>query len=283
MRLLITGKPNQGSWKIRAEQLGGAISAKVIPDARIEDIRKCDVVIVVKNFTVGLLDRIRSLKKPIVWDCVDFWPQPLGNTWDREKCLQFLRKKLSDVGPQMAIAATKQMADDMKECRLPIKIGYLKHHARPDQIKNEIRDQIKVIGYEGSPRYLDFWRGHIDEICEQAKYRFVINPDHLADVDVCLALRGGEWDGYATRNWKSNVKLANMHDTGTPGILGPEAGYLENRTGAEYLVSDPRHLKYAMKWLEPKEVRQEISERFLSVDTSLESVAKEYLKILSTL
>jgi hypothetical protein len=140
-----------------------------------------------------------------------------------------------------------------------------------------------VIGYEGSPAYIRGWAEVISSECAKRALTFVINPTQLADVDVILALRGSGFNGYTQRNWKSNVKLANAHGSGTPFVGAREAGYLETQSGVEYWADDQRELSSALDWLETKSARTAIRDRFLASCFTRNMAAQRYRETLCKL
>lgn len=144
------------------------------------------------------------------------------------------------------------MAEDCEGFGIPVL--WLPHHHRPGIARNPIREEIRKVGYEGSPQYINQWRPHIEAECQRIGAEFVVNPPRLADVDVVLALRDAK--GYAPRFWKSNVKLANAHGSGTPFIGCRESGYIETASGAEYWADNPVELRVAMDWLKSQSARE---------------------------
>lgn len=266
MNVLITGKGTSGSWRIRGEQLGKALGARVehMATPAGEDVSVC-----VKRVPDALPQSLRGI--PIVWDVVDAYPQPEGNWWSQGECLRWLAKEVKRIRPAGIIAATKQMADDCKDFGVPVL--WLPHHHRPGIERNPIRPEIRTIGYEGSPSYIQRWRRHIEAECHRLGAQFVVNPPRLADVDVVLALRDAS--GYAPRYWKSNVKLANAHGSGTPFIGCREAGYLETATGAEYWADTPAELHTALDWLMSQSTREQVADRFIANAYPVDRAAAE--------
>lgn len=274
MKVLITGKGTSGSWQIRGVQLGAALGARVEPMASAGD---ADVVVGVKRLPEQLLGGLRD--RPLVWDVVDAWPQPEGNDWSGRFCRQWLHKEVARIKPAAIIAATAKMAEDLREFDLPVL--YLPHHHRPGIARNPISETVRVVGYEGGVDYVRPWQRAIEAACRRIGAMFVINPPALAEVDVVLALRGST--GYAPRNWKSGVKLANAHGSGTPWIGGREAGYLEMSRGAEYWADSPQELETALEWLLPQANRQAVSDRFLQCAFTVEMAAEKLRAFLCKL
>lgn len=276
MKILVTGRGTSGSWQVRGEQLGRAIVATVLPNA--VDVAAFDVAVVVKRPPAGMTERIHRAGVPLVWDVVDAYPQPESNAWGREECMAWLRQKVREIKPAAIVAATKAMARDCSEFGLPVLA--LPHHYRPGLERNPIRDQIRTVGYEGDLNHLGTWGAVLVAECERRGWGFVTNPKSLAELDIVVAVRGN--DSYASRNYKSNVKLANAQGSGTPCVLNGEAGYVETSCGAECWADDESQIKSAFDMLEPCGVRQAISEQLIGASISLDAVAKEYSRWLKT-
>ena len=277
MNVLITGRGTSGSWKIRGEQLGRAIGATVLP--RAIDMDPFDAVVMVKRTQPDMVVRARESRVPLVWDVVDAWPQPAGNTWGRDECMAWLRQQVKAIKPAGIVAATRAMAADCAEFGVPVLT--LPHHARPGLERNPIREQVQTVGYEGSESYITGWRRHIEHECKQRGWRFVVNPERLADVDIVLALRDAT--GYAPRHYKSGVKLANAQGSGTPFIGCREFGYMENSIGnCEKWADTPDELKRAFDLLTSQGERRRVAQWMLSVAPSLPATAKVYLDWLKT-
>ena len=275
MELLITGRGTSGSWAIRGVQLGQAIRAEVVPNAK--NVGRYDLAVLVKRATHDLLQRLHRANVRIIWDVVDAWPQPIGNDWDSARCLDWLAEQMKAIRPAGIMAATQAMAKDCERFGVPVLA--LPHHARPGIRKNPIRP-IKVVGYEGGEKYITRWRPVIESECASRGWQFVTQPAELADVDIILALRDA--GGYAPRNWKSNVKLANAQGSGTPVICCREAGYLETQSGAERWADTPDELREAFDSLESTADRIDASRRLASAAPRIESLATTYLQWLQS-
>lgn len=269
----MTGRGTSGSWHIRGVQLGQALGASVITNAL--DVGRFDLAVLVKRSTPELLQRLHRADIPLIWDVVDAWPQPAGNIWGRDQCMDWLAGQVKAIRPAGIVAATEAMANDCERFGVPVLA--LPHHARPGQRMNPIRP-IKVVGYEGGEQYLGRWRAVIEAECTHRGWQFLTQPAELADVDIMVALRDSY--GYAPRHWKSNVKLANAQGSGTPVICGREAGYLETQSGAERWADTPAELAAAFDELEPTQVRIAASRRLNAAALPLDSIASTYVKWL---
>lgn len=271
MKVLVTGNGTSGSWKIRGEQLGKAMSLNVAPKATSG--KGHSLAILVKKVPSDLLFRLRHEKVKIIWDIVDAWPQPVGNTWNRAECLAWLTQQIRTIKPHAVVAATKAMAKDLEPFNIPVL--FVPHHSNPALARNPVREQIKTVGYQGGERYLGKWRELLEKECKARGWRFVVNLAELADVDVVVAMR--ESSGYAARHWKSGVKLSNAQGTGTPFIGSPECGYLEQRVGnCERFAETEKDMQRAFDSLVPYAERYRASHWMYSVAPRLDEVAKKY-------
>jgi len=270
MKVAVTGRGGAGSWQMRGEQLGGAIGAHVQPKMR--DFAGFDVVVVVKRTPADLIARLKASKVPWVYDPIDCYPQPACAEWDRDRAILWVRETLVHLKPHGVIWPTERMRDDCDPFHR-IKSVVIPHHCRPRAAINPIRERIARVGYEGATRYLACWENALRRECENRNIEFVCNPAELADVDVVVAFRGGEWSNYATRHWKSHVKLADAHGTGTPFIGQRERGYIENACGREFWAESLTEFRLALDWMAERDVRAEISERFREKAYRLEDAA----------
>lgn len=250
-----TGRGTSGSWQIRGVQLGQAVGAEVIPKAEAKGL-----TVMVKR---GGLRRV-------VWDVVDAYGTA-GNSWSREQCFSWLDSMVRKIGPIGIVAATQRMAEDCRKYGVPVL--WLPHHARPGLERNPIRP-LRVIGYEGGEQYITKWRPAIERECQKRGLTFVVNPTSLSDLDIVLALR--DQTGYAARNWKSNVKLANAQASGTPIICSREAGYTETASGAEVWADTEEELSAGLDALTSCSARRDASEVMRSVAPMLGPIARTY-------
>lgn len=275
MKLLFTGRGGAGAWTIRGEQLGHACNAKVKPLATLGDVQAADVTVVVKRVPETLLQSLRG--RPWVYDIVDAYPQPESARWTQDEAVEWVSRHIAKLNPSAVIWPNQRMRDDCDDGRPGM---VLPHHHRPGIKRNPIRKDVCTVGYEGAAAYLDGWTPAIDRECKRRGWRFVVNPLHLADLDIVLAVRGGQWDGYAARNWKSNVKLANAHGSGTPFVGQAECGYMETASGCEYWVAEPQGLGLCFDWLEPQTTREQVSDRFVQKAYTLEQASKDLMGFL---
>lgn len=276
MKILVTGRGKSGSWRIRGEQLGGALGATVAP--RASAALGYDVAVLVKRPDAALLGALREAAVPIVWDVVDAWPQPAGNSWDRDGCLLWLRAALATIRPAGIVAATEAMANDCEEFGVPALA--LPHHARAGAMRTPIRP-LRVVGYEGAEQHLGRWGPWLAEECAKRGLEWRINPTSLSELDIVVALRDAT--GYAPRRWKSNVKLANAQATGTPIICAREAGYLETASGGECWADTQAEVAAGLDLLYSARERSARACTLAAGSLRLDFVAAKYLSWLETL
>lgn len=271
MKILVTGKGSSGSWKVRGEQLGGAIGAQVVARASEKQIKKADIVIVVKKPWPGT-----NKAKLTVYDMVDCYPQPASFSWDKQTLINWSKQHIAPYNK--TVAATEKMQQDLQTD------FWLRHHFRPNIEENQIRQQVQVVGYEGCERYLGKYLPIIAEQCKKRGWQFVINPACLAQCDVLLAVRDDDWRGYASDNWKSCVKMSNAIGSLTPLIALPESGYVE--THAPFIsIDNTSNISDAFDVVSDFETRFHIANQYLKLKPlyELNTVAQEYLQWLTSL
>lgn len=267
MKILTTGKGKSGSWQIRGEQLGGAVGL-VKPNAFLADCKAADAIVVCKRPGPVIASVIAS-GKPWIWDLVDFYPQPTCSSWSREYAVEWARNQITALRPAGVVYATQRMMLDIGMPGI-----WIPHHCRPDTVINPIREKVQVVGYEGCAKYLGRWKTLLEEECARRGWQFVCNDRPVGEMDIVVAFRDAEFNGYVQRSWKSNVKLANAHGAGTPFIGPREEGYLDTATGFECWVDLPKQLSAAFDYLEPRETRQNISAEFRRNTITVQACAR---------
>lgn len=277
MKILVTGSGSSGSWVIRGQQLGAAIGAVVEP--RAVNVKGYDLAVVVKRPPADLVLRLQAARVPVVWDVVDSWPQPAGNTWCERACKEWLVERVAFIKPAAIVAATDAMARDCAVFGVPVL--WLPHHVRPGLGVNPIRERVVNVGYEGGAQYLGDWLPVLERACADRGWMFHVKPHSLTDLDIVVALR--DQKGYAPRHWKSGVKLSNAQGSGTPIICNREMGYLETATWAEEFADTKEEVLAALDRLAPHAVRVERSARLLGGALRLEAVAAKYMAWLRSL
>jgi hypothetical protein len=280
MKVLMTGKGSSGSWQCRGVQLGNALGATVRPLATREDFKAADISVIVKRVPVQLLQDVRAAGKPWVYDIVDAYKQPESSRWTRDQAIKWAHEHLAALKPDAVIWPNRKMRED---CDPGLPGMVLPHHHRPGIRNNPIRKHVKRVGYEGAVQYLAEWEQALAAECKRRGWEFVTNPKHLADLDIVVAMRGGDWDGYVPHHWKSNVKLANAHGSGTPFIGQMESGYIETATGCEYWARNTDSLATCFNWLEDQSAREQIHDRFVQAAFPVEQAAADLKGWLSGL
>jgi len=280
MRLLFTGRGGAGSWEVRGRQLGAACGAVVAENATAAHFKAADLAVVVKRVTPMLLKTVREARRPWVFDAVDFYPQPLCGTWSADESIFWVRQQIKAYDPLAVIWPNIRMMEDCSDGRP----GFvLPHHHRPNIAINPIREEVRVVGYEGRALYLGGWEALLQRECRRRGWRLQVNPQNLADLDIVVAFRGDEWKSYAATHWKSNVKLANAHGSGTPFIGNRECGYLETATGCEFWADEGNELAAAFDRLGAQSEREQVADRFRERAYPLERAARELLAFLDGL
>lgn len=260
--MIVTGKGSAGSWQIRGVQLGTAMGFDVRP--QLQDARGKDIYLVKKSNGCSLVGH-----KKLIWDVVDFWPQPEGNLWTPNRLIDNIHKEAKTLKATHLIAATRRMADDLGT---PY---WLYHHGREYAYPHVAPEHVKVIGYEGSVKFLGRWESIIQEECKARGWRFVINPASITECQIVLALRDQPYKGYPTDCWKSNIKLQNAQNAGVPFIGNTEMGYTETHSGAEIFADTPKELSDAFDLLTPQSQRLWRSAKMLSKKYTVRDAAAD--------
>lgn len=273
MNVLIVGG-SKGSWAMRGKQLGAAIGARYMVRPRKKDWSWADVVVLVKRAYENHWKQASALQVPVVWDVLDFWMQPRDNDRSEADLVREVEIAAQSFKPSVLIGATKSMAKAIGGVYLP-------HHSRIGLYAMPPRKDLKVVAYEGNERYLDHWRPKLESACKRMGLSFVVNPADLTQADLLVAFRGGEWDGWACRHWKSGVKFVNAVAAGRPILsqwsdgareIWPCGGTVEDRTRLEDSIRE---------WM-PLSVRVEaymLSQR-RAHEFHIDTIAKQYMDIL---
>lgn len=278
--ILFTGNGTSGSWQVRGVQLGAELGAQVKPRATIEDCKRADIIVAVKRQRPELIAAINASRKPWVLDIVDAYPQPMCTHWSREQAIDWAQSLIGKLRPTGVIWPNQRMRDD---CDTGIPEVVIYHHCRPGITVNPLREQVSTVAYEGSPSYLGEWLDPVVSACGARGWNFIVNPPSLSDADIVLACRGSAHNGYVQKHWKSNVKLANAHGSGTPFIGPKECGYLETSTGLEQWADSRRDLDDCLDRLTEWHHRSQVQKAFIANRYSVSDAAKDLNAFLVSL
>lgn len=276
MRLLVTGSGRSGSWQVRGEQLGRAIGARVVARATEAEIRRADVVVLVKRAPVEMLAALARHPR-VVWDVVDAWPQPRGVRLSEADAKAWLAGELRRVAPVAVVWPTQRMQADAG-WQGPQTV--VRHHGWNRYRPREIDGPIRVVGYEGAAHYLGRWHEALARACAARGWQFQVNGD-MQQADIGVALRDGAC--YAATHWKSNCKLANLQRLGIPAICSMESGYLETASGAETWITRRSQIDPALDALSDPDTREQRAQAMRACDIPLEVVAADYRRWLDAL
>jgi hypothetical protein len=233
-RVCFCSRSTAGSWEIRGRQIAKMRSNwQAIDSGSPIDIQAFDLFCMVKKVDKPLLQRIQAAGKPVVFDIVDSWKQPLEGLIFRNKAMVrwLFKKKWAAINANGYIFPNRTMYDDLNTLVPNSTIIY--HHYRPSIAINPIRPTVLKVGYEGAP-FLGHWKKHIQKICAIRGVEFVINPERLADIDIVILVRGGRHASFMATNYKSNVKIANAFGSGTP-VLAHENEASVRETGIDHI------------------------------------------------
>ncbi|HEX8030278.1 MAG TPA: hypothetical protein VF491_17510 [Vicinamibacterales bacterium] len=246
MNILVAGL-GKGSWEMRGQQLGAAIGARVTSTPTAADWQWAQVAILVKRAAFHLAAPARQAGVPIIWDALDFWSQPRENWMSAHAAHQLLGATIAEIRPALTICATEAMA---RACDG----AYLPHHSWAGLEPQPAREQMGVVAYEGNPAYLGRWHDELSRACRSRGWSFVVNPADIRTVDLFVAFRDGQWDGYPCREWKSGVKVSNAIAAGRP-IIGQTSAALREMAPPHTIVESPTELDAALDAWTPHAAR----------------------------
>lgn len=246
--------------------MGGEVG-RVVPKASLEECKNSDLIVAVKRINHPFFENIKKSGRPWIWDLVDFYPQPQCGKWSKAEAISWVQRQIKLAKPNGIIYPNKQM---MLDIGFPGVVIY--HHSR-EQIKPiTVKQKVQSVGYDGGD-FLGRWEFVVKTQCHRRGWEFKKDwPDKL---DIVLAFRDGMANGYAQKSWKSNVKLANAHASGTPFVGAKECSYVETGTGREIFIETPEHLSNAFDYLEDYETRKAIHESFVKNTIPLGAVSAQ--------
>jgi len=282
MTIAFVGYEGKGTWQIRAKQIAPLIEARVDPQLLKPTL--CKAVILIKMPEKPLLARIRKFNLPIISDPQDCWPQndKLNmNNHDKDTMIEWFDSSLKHVNPELVITASSKMQEDCEN--LGFKSVVIHHHCRPKIKINPIREQLSTVGIEGTPKQVGNWTKRLEKICTSLGLQFNANLDATRDAlhtfDVLVSQR--EHTGYASKNWKSNVKLANAHGSGTPSIFTREQSYIDTAIGSELWAETEEQIIESLIKLKDYELRKSINQEFLEHTQTINNIASQYKELIN--
>lgn len=272
-------QPKRGSFEMRGRQIasmGNDWSA-----SWNDGCYPVDVFVMVKK-----LDSRARVGRKVVLDVVDPWPQKPRNATagaeldNARLAIQWFTKHIEAmqriVKIDSIICTNKLMYKHLR--KKVAHAEYIYHHYHPTIPITPIKEEMKVVGYWGNKTFLGEWLDKITAVCKKMGLLFVVNPEDISSVDVMVAARGGVYDNYMAKAYKSNVKLANCYGSGTPCILTPEQSYLETNNGEVLFFETEGELAEMLEELRPVSTRRRIHEAHLSTaeQFSISTIAKQY-------
>lgn len=267
VRVLFTSGSDAGSWKIRGEQIAACrTNWHAAHDVASVDLRRFDVVCIVKRHEGVPIPHIKRLGKLIAFDIVDSWAQPDDGVRCRDlaSVTSLFAGKWTEINADGYIFPNQCMKQHLRKL---VPFGtHIYHHYYPLLEPIPIRSSRLTIGYEGNESYLGPWHEILEEICRRKGLRFVVNPPQLSDIDIGIAARGGMHDSFLANRYKSNVKLANFYGAGIPCIVtAKDRSYQETDQGDVRFFHSPEQLEHQIEALLCPETRRRIQERFLAI------------------
>lgn len=238
MNVLFIGT-GKGSWQVRSKQVGAELGARVTAKPSGNDWQWADVVVLVKHAAERWGHEAKSSRAVVLWDVLDWWQQPEENQVSIAEMVAKVKAVRDRFGFDQVIGATQAMADDLGGIYIP-------HHGRTGLTATPVRE-LKVIAYEGTPKFLGKWSLAVANACLKLGLVFVIQYAHdLSQSDLVVAFRDGKWDGELCRRWKSGVKYSNAMTAGRPVLTQASAAFEEMQPPGTVL-EDPADLVPAIR------------------------------------
>lgn len=279
-RVCFFGAPAMGSWKVRAQQVATARPTwRATGNLEPADILAHDVFVAVKRPYRHRLRLLAAMGRTTVYDVVDCWAQPDDGLrhHDLPSIRSYFARHFDGLAVDGVIFPNRAMCEDLGD--LVPNPTWIYHHYWPGMAPIEVREQARVVGYEGAVSYLGPWRDEVERACRSLGLRFVVNPPSLRDVDIGFAARGGAHASLMAQRYKSNVKLANFYGAGIPCVVGDtEVSYHETDNGEVRFFATPQELVDRLAELRSFETRLRIHRSFLAAraEHSLDAIADRY-------
>ncbi|MEM0945459.1 MAG: hypothetical protein AAGI70_16095, partial [Pseudomonadota bacterium] len=178
MRLLFVSDRPAGTFIMRGEQIAACRDnwrASLAPSP--EDLAEADAVVLVKRVAPGTLEMIRAAGLPVIYDALDFWPQPKARWRPRSRAqrigsaaeaLALFGDHFAALKPDLILCVTRQMAADLAPLGYPTEVIY--HHADPRlpeaQTYASERPAGRSLIYLGNKVYLTEWEALITAAAE---------------------------------------------------------------------------------------------------------------------
>lgn len=275
MKILMLGS-GKDVWTIRGVQLGCAIGARLPITPSRADFEWADVLVLIKRAPVAHAKQMQALGKPVVWDPVDFWAQPVQNSLSEVSACALLRRAIEDRQPVLTIGATERMARDAGGV-------CLHHHSLIGLTPTPARDRVQMVAYSGNALFLGRWKGVLETLCRARGWTFAVNPPRITDADILVALRDGPFDGWMCRHWKSGVKVANAVAAGRPLICQEMASVRELQPAGYSVVETVEDLASALDHWADTGRRRAVAESSLDGGAArfhLDTMAAQYRQLL---
>lgn len=279
--VLFTSRSSAGAWQIRGEQIAHMRDNwKARNKPSNNELEACDILCVVKKPDLKLIEKARRLGKIVIYDIVDSWAQPKDDEkyQTKQAAIDLFSKMWSGINADGYIFPTQRMQDEL---------GFLVenaitiyHHHWPQISINPVRPEVKRFGYEGAD-YLGNWGPIFNAVAAERNIEFITNPDCISDLDVVVLARGGSHGSYLSRNYKSNVKLANALASGTPALVHYDEMSAHDTDAGDVLFFNDSPDSFARQLDKLKndyQMRREIHRNFLknAQKFSISSIANSY-------
>ncbi len=230
---------------MRGEQIARQRTAwRAVPEAGPADLSGIAAVVLVKDGSDRLLRMVSARGGPVVYDALDFWPQPKRRRKRRsaaqrltnaEDARSLFRPHFARIAPRLILCPTRAMHDDLAPLGWPVAVHH--HHFDP-RLEPGPGGARRTVLYHGHWAYLREWQW-AGRLCRWRREACFVSSDRVPPppAEAMLAVRGGRHGSWIARRWKSNVKAATAMRLGLPFVAWPEAAYLETAPHAHFFTT----------------------------------------------
>lgn len=238
-KVLFVGKDGP-AWAVRAiplEERRENWTAKLEPSRK--DIDAADIVVMVKTTHDNVLQIIRELRKPILWDINDIYDVVFRHEDSRQRVGKImaerdLRRIVSGVlniyKPDGCIVYNEVMKHDFLQ-HISNVFNIPPHFRSNLRMKTEEELDFRSALFDGESRYLD---DAFFDLIRPAATRVGLESlkvgyqTQIADnADLCFGYRPHNEASWLLTRWKPGIKMINALASGVPFVCQPELSYVE--------------------------------------------------------
>ena len=254
MKVLFTGKGGiTGTWRMRAIEMASThTNWKAVPMATKQDFIGIDAVVLIKRINPTLLEPIKQWGGPFFYDALDFWRQSIEDTtiFSVKDIHKTFNKYFNRCSPFVILCTNKIMAKDIASMGYKTEVHYHHYDSKLIPSKNRLSNSIL---YWGLSRYLEEWYDIMKKVCKKLDKVFLVHSGKQSiigssayNAEAMFAVRGGKYNTWLAKRWKSGIKGITAERLGIPFIAMPEQSYIEQAPKNLFPFADKHELENAI-------------------------------------